>query len=58
LLVLAAGLVAILGPTSQRVALERLAPNRWYAAAAGLAVVAVLIMVGGSGEAEFYYFQF
>ncbi len=58
LLVIAAGLAAILGPTSQRVALERLAPNRWYAAAAGLAVVVVLIMVGGSGEAEFYYFQF
>ena len=57
-LVIAAGLAAILGPTSQRLALERLAPNRWYAAAAGLAVVVVLILVGGSGEAEFYYFQF
>ncbi len=56
--VLGALLLAILGPTSQKIALARLQPNRWYAVAAGLALVALVVLVGGGDEAEFYYFQF
>jgi hypothetical protein len=56
--VIAAGIIAIAGPTSQEVALRRLVPNRWYAVAAGLLIVVVLVMVGGGSEEEFYYFQF
>jgi D-alanyl-lipoteichoic acid acyltransferase DltB (MBOAT superfamily) len=58
MLVIAAGLVAIAGPTSQNIALDRLVPNRWYAVAAGLLITVVLVLVGGGSEEEFYYFQF
>jgi len=58
MLVVAAGIAAVLGPTSQKIALERLVPNRWYAVAAGLVLVVVLVHVGGGGEEEFFYFQF
>jgi D-alanyl-lipoteichoic acid acyltransferase DltB (MBOAT superfamily) len=57
-LVIAAGLIAIAGPTSQEIALERLSPNRWYALAAGLAVAVAIVLTGGGDAQEFYYFQF
>jgi D-alanyl-lipoteichoic acid acyltransferase DltB (MBOAT superfamily) len=58
ILVIVAGVAAIVGATSQTIALERLVPNRWYAVAAGLMVTVILVLVGGGGEEEFYYFQF
>ena len=54
MLVIAAGVVAIAGPTSQNIAFDRLVPNRWYAVAAGLLITVVLVLVGGGGEEEFY----
>ncbi len=57
-LVAAAGLVAIVGPTSQQIAFDRLVPSRWYALAAGLAVAVAIVLVGGGDAQEFYYFQF
>ena len=43
---IAAGL-ALLGPTSQELALRRLPPARWVALPAGAALVAMLLLVGG-----------
>ncbi len=57
--VLAAGAaLALVGPTSQVVALERLAPRRRVAVAAGLALAGLLLLAGGRVPNEFIYFQF
>ena len=57
--ILAAGAaVALLGPTSQEAALGRLRPARWVAVPAGLALVALLLMIGGRLQTAFIYFQF
>ena len=57
--VLALGaLVAVLGPTSQQVALERLRPHAWVAGAAGAALAGLLLLAGGRIPNEFIYFQF
>ncbi len=53
-----AALVAVLGPTSQQVALERLRANRWVAAGAGAALAGLLLLAGGRVPNEFIYFQF
>jgi D-alanyl-lipoteichoic acid acyltransferase DltB (MBOAT superfamily) len=50
--------VAVLGPTSQRVALEQLTPHRAVAVIVGLALVLVTLQVGGGDNTEFIYFQF
>lgn len=53
-----AGIIAIVGPSSQTLAFERLQP-RWVAAAAcGTAVFAALFSTWGEVEQEFIYFQF
>ncbi len=56
---LAAGAaVALLGPTSQVAALQRLRPNAWVAIPAGVALAWLLLLVGGRLQAAFIYFQF
>ena len=50
--------VALIGPTSQAVALERLVPRRGVAVAAGLALAGLLLLAGGRVPNEFIYFQF
>ena len=57
-MVAVAAAVAVLGPTSQRVALESLTPNRKVAAIVGLVLVYVALQVGGGDNADFIYFQF
>ncbi len=57
-LVLGAGLVAILGPTSQEMSLQRLQPKRYYALATAIAISAILVLIGDGDTQEFYYFQF
>ena len=58
-LALAAGsAVALLGPTSQVAALERLQPRGWVAIPAGIALAWMLLLVGGRLQAAFIYFQF
>ncbi len=54
---IAAG-VAVIGPTSQEFALQRLMPRRWVAIPAGVALAALLLLVGGRIPNEFIYFQF
>jgi hypothetical protein len=53
-----AALVAILGPSSQAVAFERLQPSWGAAVAAGAAVFVSLFVIGSGVEQEFIYFQF
>ncbi len=55
-----AGAVAIvlLAPTSQALALKRLRPAPWLAVPAGVALVFLLLLVGGRLPTEFIYFQF
>ena len=52
------GLAAVLGPTSQAVALGRLRPAAWLAVPAGMALAGLVLMAGGRLPAEFIYFQF
>jgi hypothetical protein len=54
----AAAAVALIGPTSQRVAMDRLRANRWLAGAAGAALAGLLLLAGGRVPNEFIYFQF
>ena len=57
-LVVVAGMIAILGPTSQEVSLERLVPKQAFAIVVGIMVAVVLILIGDGDTQEFYYFQF
>ena len=57
-LVVIAGVIAILGPTSQEISLERLMPKRTLAIATGIVVAVVLVLIGDGDTQEFYYFQF
>ena len=50
--------IALLAPTSQALALERLCPTPWLAVPAGAALVFLLLLVGGRLPTEFIYFQF
>jgi hypothetical protein len=52
------GLIAILGPSSQSLALDRLRPAWQAAAAAGAAIFLALFTIGSGVEQEFIYFQF
>ncbi len=56
--VLIAATLALLGPTSQELALRRLPPVRWVALPAGAALVAMLLLIGGRIPNTFIYFQF
>jgi D-alanyl-lipoteichoic acid acyltransferase DltB (MBOAT superfamily) len=56
--VLIAATLALLGPTSQELALRRLPPARWMALPAGAALVAMLLLLGGRIPNAFIYFQF
>ena len=56
--VLIAATLALLGPTSQELALRRLPPARWVALPAGAALVAMLLLLGGRIPNAFIYFQF
>jgi D-alanyl-lipoteichoic acid acyltransferase DltB (MBOAT superfamily) len=56
--ILLAALIAFLGPTSQDVALQRLKPARWSAAAAALVLCLILLKLGDDTNYEFVYFQF
>ncbi len=51
-------ILALLGPTSQEIALQRLAPRRLVAAAAGAAVAYLVLLLGEGFHPEFIYFQF
>jgi D-alanyl-lipoteichoic acid acyltransferase DltB (MBOAT superfamily) len=50
--------VALLGPTSQEAALERLQPKPWLAMPVGLALAYLMLLVGGRLPNVFIYFQF
>jgi len=50
--------VALIGPTSQQAALERLRPHIWLAMPAGAALAYLLLLVGGRLPNVFIYFQF
>lgn len=50
--------VALIGPTSQEVALQRLRPTPWIALPVGAALVGLLLLAGGRVPNEFIYFQF
>jgi D-alanyl-lipoteichoic acid acyltransferase DltB (MBOAT superfamily) len=54
----AASLAAIVGPTSQRFALDSLRPRRWLAIPAAVSLVYMLLLIGGRAQHEFIYFQF
>ena len=54
----AAVAIVLLAPPSQVIALERLRPAPWLAVPAGVALVALLLLVGGRVPNEFIYFQF
>ena len=58
ILVVVAGMIAILGPTSQEVCLEKLEPKRTLAIASGIMIAVVLVLIGDGATQEFYYFQF
>jgi D-alanyl-lipoteichoic acid acyltransferase DltB (MBOAT superfamily) len=53
-----AAVIALLGPTSQKVALDLLAPRRAIAIGLATALVLVLLDAGGGDSTEFIYFQF
>ena len=53
-----AAAIAVLGPTSQRAALDILVPRQLAAVGVGAALVFVTLAVGGGDNAEFIYFQF
>ena len=57
-LVVAAGVIAIVGPTSQEVSLERLKPHKFFAIITGLVITVLLVLIGDGDTQEFYYFQF
>jgi D-alanyl-lipoteichoic acid acyltransferase DltB (MBOAT superfamily) len=57
MLPVAAG-VALLGPTSQNAALQRLRPQPWLAVPAGVGLAYLLLLVGGRLPNVFIYFQF
>lgn len=51
-------LLAVLGPTSQRLALERLRPDPRLAIPAGIGLAYLLLLIGGRLPNVFIYFQF
>ena len=53
-----AAALALVGPTSQALALERMRPDRWIALAVAAAFVFVVLQVSTQDAASFIYFQF
>jgi D-alanyl-lipoteichoic acid acyltransferase DltB (MBOAT superfamily) len=58
LLVALGAALALIGPTSQEVAFDKLAPRPWMAVPAGGVLVYLLLLVGGRLQNVFIYFQF
>ena len=58
LLLISATLIALVGPTSQEIAREHIVSQPIFAALGALALVAVLLQIGGGTNTEFIYFQF
>ena len=58
ILLACAAAIAMLGPTSQKVVLDRLKPQPVFAAATAVTLVAVMVYGGGPDTKEFIYFQF
>ncbi len=56
--VLLFALPALLGPTSQQLALEKLRPHPVYAALAAGVFFYMVLLIGDEGYSEFVYFQF
>lgn len=52
------GAVALIGPTSQRAALDLLRPSPWLAVPIGLGLTYLVITIGGRLPNVFIYFQF
>ena len=50
--------IALIGPTSQRAALELLRPSPWIAVPIGLGLTYLIITIGGRLPNVFIYFQF
>jgi D-alanyl-lipoteichoic acid acyltransferase DltB (MBOAT superfamily) len=50
--------IALLGPTSQELALQKLQPRPWLAVPTGVALAYLLLLVGGRLPNVFIYFQF
>ena len=50
--------VALVGPTSQQVALLRLRPIHWLAVPIGIVLLLLLLQSGSRTPSEFIYFQF
>jgi alginate O-acetyltransferase complex protein AlgI len=50
--------MALLGPTSQQVALGRLRPVHWLAVPVGIALLLLILQSGTRAPSEFIYFQF
>jgi D-alanyl-lipoteichoic acid acyltransferase DltB (MBOAT superfamily) len=55
---IAGAAVALLGPTSQEAALQRLQPHPWLALPAGALLAYLLLLIGGRLPNAFIYFQF
>ena len=51
-------IIAVFGPTSQRMALTLLKPDRWIAIPAGIGLAYLLLLIGGRLPNAFIYFQF
>ena len=51
-------ILAVAGPTSQRMALELTRPRSWTAAALGAGLAGILVLIGGRLPNVFIYFQF
>jgi D-alanyl-lipoteichoic acid acyltransferase DltB (MBOAT superfamily) len=56
--VLLFALPALLGPTSHKLALEKLTPRPVYAALAASLFIYLVLLIGDEGYSEFVYFQF
>ncbi|HAM46446.1 MAG TPA: acyltransferase, partial [Alphaproteobacteria bacterium] len=55
---IAGGIAAFAGPTSQKFILDQLRPSRWVGLFAALALVGMILLIGGGLQSEFIYFQF
>jgi len=54
----AAAIIAVVGPTSQEVALDRFKPRLWYGLAAGAALTALILQMAEGQYVQFIYFKF
>jgi D-alanyl-lipoteichoic acid acyltransferase DltB (MBOAT superfamily) len=55
---IAGAAIALVGPTSQQVALMRLRPAHWLAVPVGIALLLLILQSGTRTPSEFIYFQF